>query len=315
MPERPAEAAVPRDDVLVVGGEQRAGLDRGGDQGRRLAADHVEVQLDRQGRRTRSSQMSMYWPSHSARHVSSYSRIRRRTLRVGEAELGQPVQRDPRQAEQRVAGVDRLRDAVERPQRRAVAALEVAVLDVVVDEAEVVAELDRGGARQRPLVFAGDRGVGQEPEQRPHPLAGRSRPNRRARGGSGPSRTARASTGSRSWTRRTISASVSAMSSRGRAPGSGRRHRAASVAGRWANVFGPGSTIGPWRFGYRERMRPILDDTSPDGLRAAIVADMIASRTSNMDVPLVGEAGARRRMGTPAEPTDVRAVVAWERSS
>ena len=57
-------------------------------------------------------------------------------------------------------------------------------------------------------------------------------------------------------------------------------------------MFGPGSTIGPWRFGYRGPMRPILDDTSPDGLRAAIVADMIASRTGNMDVPLVGQAGA-----------------------
>ena len=88
-----------------------------------------------------------------------------------EAEVGQSVERDPRQAEQRVAGVDRLRDAVDRPQRGPVAALEVAVLDVVVDEAEVVAELDRGGAGQRPAVLARDRGVGQEAEQRPHALA------------------------------------------------------------------------------------------------------------------------------------------------
>ena len=33
-------------------------------------------------------------------------------------------------------------------------ALDVAVLDVVVDEAEVVAELDRGGARQRGAMVA-----------------------------------------------------------------------------------------------------------------------------------------------------------------
>ena len=56
-----------------------------------------------------------------------------------------------------------------------VAALAVVVLDVVVDEAEVVAELDRGGARQRAAVVAGDRGVGEEAQERPHPLAGRAR--------------------------------------------------------------------------------------------------------------------------------------------
>ena len=92
---------------------------------------------------------------------------------VGEAEVGQAVEGDARQAEHRVAGVDRLRDAVDRPQRRAVAALDVAVLDVVVDEREVVAELDRGGARQRALVVAGDAGVGEQAEQRSHPLAAR----------------------------------------------------------------------------------------------------------------------------------------------
>ena len=93
-------------------------------------------------------QMSRYWPSHSATQVSSYRRISRRTSGVGEAEVGQAVERDPAEAEQHVARVDRLGDAVERPQRRPVAALAVVVLDVVVDEAEVVAELDRGGARQ-----------------------------------------------------------------------------------------------------------------------------------------------------------------------
>ena len=75
-------------------------------------------------------------------------------------------------------------------------------------------------------------------------------------------------------------------------------------------MFGPGSTIGPCRFGYRERMRPILNDTSPDGLRAAIVADMIASRTSNMDVPLLGRQERDVAWALPAEPSDVRAVVA-----
>ena len=94
---------------------------------------------------------------------------------IGEAEVGQAVQRDPAEAEQHVAGVDRLGDAVLRPERRSVAALAVVVLDVVVDEAEVVAELDRGGAGQRATVVARDRGVGEEAQQRPHPLAGRAR--------------------------------------------------------------------------------------------------------------------------------------------
>ena len=145
--EVPAERPVAGDDVLVLGREHRAGLDRGGDQRRRLAPDHVEVQLDRQAvvvlghpdvevlalaQRDARLVVQAHQPEHGP---------------VGEAEVGQAMERDPAEAEQHVAGVDRLGDAVERPQRRAVAALAVVVLDVVVDEAEVVAQLDRGGAR------------------------------------------------------------------------------------------------------------------------------------------------------------------------
>ena len=72
-------------------------------------------------------------------------------LRVGEAQRRQPVERDPRQHEDGVAGVDRLRDAVRRPQGGPVAALAVAVLDVVVDQAEVVAQLDSRRAGERAL--------------------------------------------------------------------------------------------------------------------------------------------------------------------
>ena len=76
-------------------------------------------------------------------------------------------------------------------------------------------------------------------------------------------------------------------------------------------MFGPGSTIGPCRFGYRGPMRPILTDTSPDGLRAAIVADIIASRTGNMDVPLEGRQEPDVAWALPGAPSDVRPVVAW----
>ena len=117
--------------------------------------------------------MSMYWPSQSATHVWSYRRIRRRTL----ASLKPRSLRRWRAIRDRLNSMSpvliALGDAVERPDRRPVAPLAVAVLDVVVDEAEVVAELDRRRAGQRALVVAGDRRVGEEAEERPHPLAGR----------------------------------------------------------------------------------------------------------------------------------------------
>ena len=53
------------------------------------------------------------------------------------------------------------------------AALGAAVLDVVVDQAEVVAHLDGRGAGQRALVLTGDGLVGQEAQQRAQPLAAR----------------------------------------------------------------------------------------------------------------------------------------------
>ena len=148
--ERPAERPVPGDHGLVVGGQQGAGLDRGGDQRGGLAPDHVEVELDRHERlgfahrdvdvlALAQRQAGLVEQAHQAQHLG-----------VGEAEVGQSVERDARQAEQRVAGVDRLGHAVDRPQRRSVAALDVAVLDVVVDEREVVAELDRRRAGQGP---------------------------------------------------------------------------------------------------------------------------------------------------------------------
>ena len=53
-------------------------------------------------------------------------------------------------------------------------ALLVGVLDVVVHEAEVVAELDGRRARQCGAVGSGQRLVGEEAEQRAHPLSARS---------------------------------------------------------------------------------------------------------------------------------------------
>ena len=149
--------------------------------------------------------MSMYWPSHRATHVSSYSRISRRTFASLNPSSVRRWSAIRDEAEQHVAGVDRLGDAVERPERRPVAALAVAVLDVVVDEAEVVAELDGGGARQRAPCGRrrsrrrrGGRGAAGS-------ACPTARRRGRARGGSGPSRRRRAVDGSRSSTTRRIS--------------------------------------------------------------------------------------------------------------
>ncbi len=160
--------------LLIVGRQHRAGLHRCGDQGGRLASDHVEVEVDRQALVVLGApdvhelalaqrQAGLVVEAHQGQHLG-----------VREAELGQSVQGHAREREQRVAGVDRLGDAEDSPQRGAVAALDVAVLDVVVDQAEVVAELDCGGAGQRGAVVAGQRLVGQQAEQRPQALAARA---------------------------------------------------------------------------------------------------------------------------------------------
>ncbi len=52
-------------------------------------------------------------------------------------------------------------------------ALGVGILDVVVDEAEVVSQLERRRTGQRGVVVAGERLVGQGAEKRPDALAAR----------------------------------------------------------------------------------------------------------------------------------------------
>ena len=174
--ERPAEGAVAGDDRVVVGGEERAGLDGGGDEGGGLAADHVEVEVDAHLDVVLAGPDVdvLAFAQREARLVVEAHQAQ--DLGVGEPELGEPVEGDPRHDEDGVAGVDGLRNAVHRPERRPVASLAVAILDVVVDQAEVVAELHRCGARQRRLVRTRDRGVGEQPEQGPEALAARARP-------------------------------------------------------------------------------------------------------------------------------------------
>jgi len=58
-------------------------------------------------------------------------------------------------------------------------------------------------------------------------------------------------------------------------------------------------------------MRPILTDTSPDGLRAAIEADIVASRLYNGDVPLEAHEEADVAWAIANDGRLVRPVVAW----
>ena len=153
-------------------GQHGARLDRSGDEGRRLAADHVEVQLHghRLGALAGPDVEVLALAQRQAGVVVEAHQSQ--DLGVGEAQVGEAVQRLAAQGEEHVAGVDRLGDAVQRPESRPVAALAVAVLDVVVDQAEVVAQLHGRRAGQGRPEVAGDRGVGQQPQQRAHPLAG-----------------------------------------------------------------------------------------------------------------------------------------------
>jgi hypothetical protein len=147
----PAEGTVAGDDLLVGGRQQRAGLDRGGDECGRLAPDHVEVEVDADelvGRAHRDIDV-LALAQRQAGLVSTGA-SRRRTVLSGK----------PRSVRRWRAMRDRLNivspvliacgTPVDRPQGGAVAALDVAVLDVVVDEREVVAELDGRGARAVP---------------------------------------------------------------------------------------------------------------------------------------------------------------------
>lgn len=57
--------------------------------------------------------------------------------------------------------------------------------------------------------------------------------------------------------------------------------------------------------------RPTLTDVSPDGLRAAIEADIIATRLYNQDVPLEAHEEPDVAWSVPAEGSEMRPVVAW----
>ena len=89
------------------------------------------------------------------------------------AELGRLQQRQLRDHQHRVTGIDALGLAPDRPDRAPIPALGAAVLDIVVDQREVVYELDGGSrGKSRPIVAA-DRVSRQQAEHGSDQLPGR----------------------------------------------------------------------------------------------------------------------------------------------
>jgi hypothetical protein len=83
----------------------------------------------------------------------------------------QALQRLARDGVHPVAGVDRLRYTPDGPDRRAVMAARVLVLDVVVDEREVVQQLHRGADGSHAHPVAAERLEDEHAEHRPQSLA------------------------------------------------------------------------------------------------------------------------------------------------
>ena len=171
-PERPAEAAIAGDHVLVVGREQGAGLDRGGDERGGLAPDHVEVAVDRhqlvrarssrcrctgprtargRSRRTAASAAGP-WRRENPRSVSRWRAIRERLNSVSPVLIAWAMP-------WRVHSVGRWRRSTSPSSMSSWTRLKLCPSSTAAAP---------GSAR---AVIARDRGVGEEAEQRPHPLA------------------------------------------------------------------------------------------------------------------------------------------------
>lgn len=57
--------------------------------------------------------------------------------------------------------------------------------------------------------------------------------------------------------------------------------------------------------------RPTLTDVSPDGLRAAIEADIVATRLYNQDIPLEAHEEPDAAWSVPVQGSEMRPIVAW----
>ncbi len=157
-------------DLGVVDGQDRPGHDRCSEQRGGLLADHLVVRLDGDVVAALEADVEVLpFAQRQAGLVVDLHEVEHASVVVVLA-VEEPIQGEPAEREERIAGVDRGRDAPQRPERGPVPALAVGVLDVVVDEAEVVPELERRGAGKGLLVVPAEGLVGEDAEQRADPL-------------------------------------------------------------------------------------------------------------------------------------------------
>ena len=91
-------------------------------------------------------------------------------LCVGEAERAQAVRCDAADGEEGVTRVDGVGDPFAHPEGGSSTALCVTIFNIVMHQTEVMAELNSCGSRDGALPVAGERCVGEQPEEWPHPL-------------------------------------------------------------------------------------------------------------------------------------------------
>ena len=172
--ERPAEAAIAGDDRLVGGRQERAGLDRGGDEGRRLAPDHVEVEIDAD-ELVRGAHRDVDVLALAQRQAGLVEQAHQAQDRACRGSRG-PVSRW-RAMRDRLNIVSPVLIACGTPWivhrvgrwRRSTSPSSMSSWT----SEKLWPSSTAAAPGQRALVLAGDAGVGEQAEQRPHPLAAR----------------------------------------------------------------------------------------------------------------------------------------------
>ena len=91
-------------------------------------------------------------------------------LCVREAERAQAVRCNAADGEEGVTSIDGVGDPLTHPEGGSPTALCVTIFNIVMHQAEVVAELNGGGSGDGALPVAGERRVGEQSEEWAHPL-------------------------------------------------------------------------------------------------------------------------------------------------
>ena len=171
-PTLPAELPHRVHGVLRRAGNPRPHGEAGGEQGRRLALDHPEVLVAGDGTAVLEGDVELLALDQPQASVLQLRDHLERPLRV-QAAIAEPQQGEAGERVHAVAGVDRLRDAGDGPERGAAAPGFALILDVVVEQREVMDELDGGGGREGLLDFAPQRLRREQQRRRAQQLARR----------------------------------------------------------------------------------------------------------------------------------------------